>query len=395
MYKKSIYCIIILLLSINCTRQKKVNIPIIEVNTANKAMFSELFKEITIVPLETDTSGLLGLLAYRIEVFKDKIFILNQLASHKNVLCFDSSGRFLFVIDRLGLGPNEYTSLSDFFIDRKRENLILNTENSRYFRFDLSGQFLEKIHTDSVYFARQMCYLNDSTALAFNDQSTLPKGIDLLKINLNTFNIEKKSVARSFLSGFLTPRLPISVYSKQVLFYDATDTIYDVSDISKRIAKYSVNFGHNHRKSINTIAQGISNSTDNELLGKFKSLFTTKQLMAMFTLFENSRFLVIGYAENSVPSKDFTVKNSFLLYDKMNQKAYNSANIAFDVLNLSNMGNISILGKYDEAFYALFTPELVPQSKEKILQSKNLSEEMISYIKEGSDDNNPLLIIFK
>jgi len=48
MYKKSIYCIIILLLSINCTRQKKVNIPIIEVNTANKAMFSELFKEITI-----------------------------------------------------------------------------------------------------------------------------------------------------------------------------------------------------------------------------------------------------------------------------------------------------------------------------------------------------------
>jgi len=240
-----------------------------------------------------------------------------------------------------------------------------------------------------------MCYLNDSTALAFNDQSTLPKGIDLLNINLNTFNIEKTSVARSVLSGFLTPRLPISVYSKQVLFYDATDTIYDVSDISKRIAKYSVNFGHNQRKSINTIAQGISNSTDNELLGKFKSLFTSKQLMAMFTLFENSRFLVIGYAENSVPAKDFIVKNSFLLYDKMNQKAYNSANIAFDILNLSNMGNISILGKYDEAFYALFTPEWVPQSKEKILQSKNLSEEVISYIKEGSDDNNPLLIIFK
>jgi hypothetical protein len=73
-------------------------------------------------------SSLIGLYINRIEFYKNKIFILNQMNSHSNILCFDISCTFLFSIDRLGSGTDEYTYLGDFFIDRLQDRLILCNE---------------------------------------------------------------------------------------------------------------------------------------------------------------------------------------------------------------------------------------------------------------------------
>lgn len=394
-YKKiAAEIILLLILMTACTTQKGTDIPIIYAGSNNRAVFSELFDEIIVVPLETDKSGLLGMMAMRIEVFQDKVFILNQLPSHKNILCFHHSGRFLFAIDRLGKGFGEYTFLTDFFIDRKSQTLILNTLKGDFYYFDLSGYFLKKVHTDDTYFNRQMCRLNDSTFLVFNDQIELPKEIDLLTVNPNTFDIKEISHSRNILSGVITPRLPLSIHHEHALYYDVNDTIFDVTDISNRSAKYAVDFGRTHQTSKQLIIQNVQNFSYTEVLEIVTKLFANNRITSLPVLFENNRFLAIGYI-NSAHSEIGNLKYSFLLYDKNSQQAYNSDNIVFDFLNLPNMGDFNILGKSDDSFYALYTPQWTPQSKETMLQSKYISEELRNYIHKGDDDNNPMLVFFK
>lgn len=385
----------VLLLIVSCNRQKEnPDTPVIHSNTKNKAVFSDLFEDIIVVPLETHASGLLGLTALRIEVFQNKIFILNRLSSRSNILCFDSSGQFLFTIDKFGNGPEEYTHLGDFFIDRKNECLVLISEKGNFYRFDFSGQFMDKKHTEDVYYSRHASYLNDSTVLIFNDQNVLPQGIDLLSVDLNTFNIGTLSASKSVLSGIIPPRLPVSIHREQALLYDATDTIFDISDISNRIAKYAIDFGSSHRSNLKILIQSVKNLTDNEISEKIFEYFADKQLFTLPALFENNDFLVVGYAENSKPAKKIDMKYSFLLHDKKNQLTYNSCNIAFDVLNLPDMGNFNILGKYNDAFYALYTFDWTSENREKILQSKNLSEELKRYIIDGNEERNSILLCF-
>ena len=85
------------------------------------------------IPLETTDRGLTGLHVTRIECFEDRIYLLNKMSSHSSILCFNKEdGRFLFVIDRIGQGPEEYSYLNDFLIDIDKRNIVLLSENGRY-----------------------------------------------------------------------------------------------------------------------------------------------------------------------------------------------------------------------------------------------------------------------
>jgi hypothetical protein len=123
-------------------QNESTDIEYIDINSPEKINFTDLFKEYHLIFPETNDSSLFGLEIQRIERFKDKIYLLNQKQSGKNILCFDINGRFLFAIDRMGYGPGEYTYLENFFIDTKYNKIILVCENTTWFYFDLDGNFL-------------------------------------------------------------------------------------------------------------------------------------------------------------------------------------------------------------------------------------------------------------
>jgi hypothetical protein len=181
-----------------------------------------------------------------------------------------------------------------------------------------------------------------------------------------------------------------------VLYY-ATDTIFDVTDISNRIAMYAVDFGRAHKAGLNTLKQHAETMPYDQLFDRAVNMLRFGQVVMPFALFENSRLLVISYRQHNsrASSEEFELETLFLLRDKENSRTYNSRNIAFDALNLPDMGEFNILGKYDETFYAIFTPKWTPQNKERMLRSKDLSEELRQYINESDEENNPLLVIFK
>jgi hypothetical protein len=395
--KKLLVCSLIAL-TVSCKDVTVTDIPVIQANTNSKAKISQLFSSVEIIPLETDSSGLMGLMFMRIETFRDRIYILNQLPFHKNILCFDNEGHYLFTLDRIGNGPGEYTYLGDFFINRKNKQLVLMSEHRKCYYFDLDGQFLFKRQSEDTYFSRQMCSYNDSIYYAFNDQSINPAGYDLLAIDPETMNIAEKSLAGNPLSGILEPVLPVSIHNGRVLYYDATDTIFDITNITDRKAGYFVNFGSSHRESILNLLRSSKTSSSDDMHKQITGLFAEKKLSAVATaLFENDRFLSVEYLGIAEQSNFERIipKKSFLLYDKNTRQAYNSDNIEFDLLNLESMGDISVLGQYNNAFYAIYTPEWSDENKKKMLQSKFLSERLKTHIPQGDDEDNPVLVILK
>lgn len=388
---------ICLLVLTNCGFHKEMyaNVNVIDAYSNNKAKLSELFDDVSVVPLEVVSGGLIGLTVCRIEVFDEKVFILNQAGSYKNLLCFDTSGKFLFAIDEMGNGPGEYTHLSDFLIDHNKEELILCSEQGRFLRFGMSGEYVADVQTPSVYYSRQMCFMNDSTLVAFNDQSTLPKGVDLLVIDYKTFDVEKESPARSPLSGAVEGRLPISVYGENIMFYDATDTIFDISDISNRVAKYVVDFGDLQREGREVIQKEIQTVSYQAGMDKGMELFRTQRYVGCPTLFENNRFLALGYMEQVSVSEKPDAKFSFVLYDKESGGSYNSDKIAFDMLNLPDMSNVDILGRSGDAFYAIYEPRWTDKEIKRLLDDESVPENIKQYAQAGGDEGNPLLIILK
>jgi hypothetical protein len=398
MHYKCQIIVLLLFIATGCKHRSNTEITVIQANANNKAKISQLFSGVEIIPLETNPSGLMGVGFCRIETFRDRIYFLNRLSSHKNILCFDNKGHYLFTIDRIGRGTEEYTYLGDFFINQKNEQLVLNTNNKTHHYFDLDGQFLYKQQSEDTYFNRHMCSYNDSVYYAFNNPLEYPAGYDLLTIDPETMNIVEKSLSVSPLSGILYPILPISIHDGHVLFYDATDTIFDITNITDRKAKYFTDFGSSHRESILYLLRNSKTLSYDEMLKQLTGFIAAKKLSAPVTsFFENDRFLSIGYFEVAGQSsfERIIMKNSFLLYDKNTHQTYNSNNIEFDVLNLESMGDISILGQYDNALYAIYTPDWSDENKNKMLQSKFLTEKMRTHISRGNDEDNPVLVIFK
>jgi hypothetical protein len=73
---------------------------------------SDFATNIEYIPLQTVESSLMGGSIRKI-IKKDKrIYISNA----KNIMCFDTEGKFLFKLDNEGRGPGEYTVIFDFEI---------------------------------------------------------------------------------------------------------------------------------------------------------------------------------------------------------------------------------------------------------------------------------------
>lgn len=92
-----------------------------------------------------------------------KLFVLDRKKS--NLLVFTSAGDFLQKIGERGGGPEEYTSINDFLIHKKKNEIILLGDRHMLF-FDSTGAFKNKIAFRGFY-PTSFSLLNDAH-LVFN-----------------------------------------------------------------------------------------------------------------------------------------------------------------------------------------------------------------------------------
>lgn len=88
------------------------------------------------VPLQTVKESFVGAIS-SLKIFNDKYYIGTGMSQLSQILVFDSSGYFLYKLDKRGLGRDEYVEIKDFDIIREDVIAVVSHTNPRLLIYDL------------------------------------------------------------------------------------------------------------------------------------------------------------------------------------------------------------------------------------------------------------------
>ena len=130
---------------ISCTNSSSVNKILRDENVAIKVDLKSIsdnsiydyFSKIEIIPLETTKESILNPSFLKLLVFEDYIYVGDY--KNNSVCIFNKNGKFIKRVDKLGRGPGEYFSLSDYIINKTTRRLELLAPNGNVYSYDLLG----------------------------------------------------------------------------------------------------------------------------------------------------------------------------------------------------------------------------------------------------------------
>lgn len=353
------------------------------------------FSDAKVVLFEsTKDSSMVGVGINKIEKLNGRLYLLNRMNSRVNLLCFDTSGRFIHTLDQVGEGVDKYGHLNDFLINQD-STLLLIAEVGRYMVFDTVGKYVSTIwQQPPYYYDRQFVRTNDSTCVVFHN-GDFPKGSDLLEVDSRTFAIRKSAQATDILAS--EGARPLSFWNGRLLYYNMNDTIYDATDIQKRVPLYYLDFGKNQRKTENKMRELLAKDRNDALI-QFVQFLIRDEYIFVTRLFENTRWIAVSAMKQDPEAKKDAVHAIpfFVLYDKETGRSYNSDYISWDILNLGPLKNIDIVGCDDRGtLYALWYGIPSDSEKQKIGRGDKLPQEVKDKLSRRTDEDNPVLFMLR
>jgi hypothetical protein len=239
--------IIILLISASCSR-KPVSNPIaingISLKEVPAIDLTGILEDIRFIPLENNREGLFAN-ADKIVVEKGRMYILDKTL--KAVLCFDTTGKFIFRIQRVGKGPGEYTELNGMCILPEEEKMILhNRIPPKLLTYDLDGNYIKE--TRSQYGAYDIIDLGPNVIACFSflrgfhGRDSIPTGIFLLKENGSFIDFVKD--IGSYTSYYaVNYNSNLSDYPDGALVLSQSDTIYRLDSRGRVSVDFALDLG--------------------------------------------------------------------------------------------------------------------------------------------------------
>lgn len=139
-----------LLLFFSCKKISEKNnsgykIDIDKVACLDSINISTVYKDAHVIHLDTASYAMISEIS-KLAVYDDKIIILDKKA-RRQILVFNKSGKFLYSIGKIGLGPGEYTYICDFTYSSKDNLLfILDSQTRKIHKYQLNtGKYLNTI----------------------------------------------------------------------------------------------------------------------------------------------------------------------------------------------------------------------------------------------------------
>ncbi|TKG94550.1 6-bladed beta-propeller [Puteibacter caeruleilacunae] len=205
---------------------------------------SEVVESIQLIPLESQEECFIREIR-KLEHYNNRFYILDQA----KVFVFDQEGKFLSQIGKQGNGPEEYSMVSDFWIDKGSGIIGLMDPNKKHIlNYSITDGVYQSVE-DIPVIGMRYCRLKDHQNMVY--ANNMPSVINDEEVNDNLF------VSSS--EGHLTKQMSPIVY-KQAFSFDATnfvvdksndqilflnswcDTIYNVTSGNAR-PRYIVNYG--------------------------------------------------------------------------------------------------------------------------------------------------------
>jgi hypothetical protein len=118
---------------------KRESPPVIKFQPAVSIDMAQFIEDVRIVQLENHPYAEI-LDIDKVETYKDKIFLLDKRL--RSVLCFDTTGRFVFRIQNTGNGKGEYRDLDAMWMNDGAEQILLHSFSlKKILAYGLDGTF--------------------------------------------------------------------------------------------------------------------------------------------------------------------------------------------------------------------------------------------------------------
>jgi len=114
---------------------------------------SEIAEDVTIIPLETadsilvgDISGTRNFISYEY----DHIYLIDKT---RTIWIFDKKGKFVRKFNRYGRGPEEFPEVSGFEVEPETGNIVVFASTGKFYEYSKEGSFIRRIdfpETDNI-----------------------------------------------------------------------------------------------------------------------------------------------------------------------------------------------------------------------------------------------------
>jgi hypothetical protein len=207
----------------------------------NDCVDSVYFQSTKLVRLETTDNSLI-IRIEKIMFDEDKIFIFDKRAN--SIFVFDSDGKFLYPIKKVGMGPGEYNNLHNVCLDIDNKQLILFPDSpNKIYYMDYSGNLLRQTTLgNNLYYLDVSCYKNEIYAITEYSNSNnnfcyiniLDKPDNKETCLFNDNKVRQNSIRTS--GSYLTKSKDLNFTIRYENF------IYEIVDKKVR-KKYEIDFG--------------------------------------------------------------------------------------------------------------------------------------------------------
>lgn len=142
MIKTIAVLICLIIIGVNCTNKSKDKVTPIHERSNNKVYYSQFFKSVEFVKLETSQECLMSRIE-KLDVDDDRIFTFDSYLGM--VFIFTREGKFVSKIGKKGGGPGEFSHPITYSLDRKRKHIhFLDVGTKMILIFDYDGNYLYK-----------------------------------------------------------------------------------------------------------------------------------------------------------------------------------------------------------------------------------------------------------
>lgn len=353
------------------------NIATYNVNIEERQKISvfDLFSDIQVIPLETNKESLI---AWGLpQIYKDNIYILED--RRNIILCFDTEGKWLFNINNIGRGAQEYQSLQSLSFDRKNDYLLLHEFFGPIHEYTLNGEFIHKYNCKDLPVTHYLEAINRDTLMLY-DMHNNPK--------IHFYSRRENKVIKSlYKENKLVNSSPLFYFYNDSLYFLSScygNTTYNLSDTKQEPAfhwdfgKYNYNVANIH----------IPNMTEKQWQGKVEIEWRQKNCPYVFAQeFENKQYvylsLILNYTGNI--SQGIQPQWVNIFYNKTTHKYH-----IFD--DFKEKIDWGVIFEMDDDYVYCKTNNY---TKNLILQSHILSSEEQQKLLNMKDDDNYAIIRFK
>lgn len=245
---------------------------------------SSIFRQARIVPLDYSEDNMIGEVE-QLRIWSDKLYIMDKY-NEGSISIFDLDGNFIRKVGKAGRGPNEFTVISDFDVDKNNGDVYIYDNHTRnIFVYSHLGEFQRKILiTEYKDFFR----LHGNKFYLYRKNPSLGSPYEL-----EIFDLEGKKESSYFKGNSELMASGVQVFgigtNDKILFNaQFNDTVYSIADGNLQ-KSFLIDFGNHAISAAHKVQLEVEPGETASLCLKYNYAHGAKNFI------ENDSFLFFNY----------------------------------------------------------------------------------------------------